>query len=511
MKEKLQNQQGGVPVGFAILLLVATVAGIAAGFKAVKTPTRTLPHAGLLKCQDLTQYSKRKCEITLPGPCTYGEWKYDCKGITCPYDPNAGVGVPYWCNGEKWTMMNYEGECTNECKPQSPQPTIPSGGQTGGGRCFYLTAEFNYVSQDRNFDVWVTFNTDDQNVDFHDIKLDRNGVHVAGYNKWTRPTPFTYWPEYTGGRIPPNTTVTFLGYDDSCGTRGNRTSVICTLNTDGTVNGAGCDYRFGQTETPTPTTPSSGGGIQPTNIPPITPISTNTPTPSPTTTIPTPTTPPDASCGYPGLPCCDYGEICYGGSKCSFGFCGSYPTPTSQPKPTATPTPTSTKEEPNFLRRNIEKAKEIFINPSPQIVEQKPAEVKGNVKVNNTSATPTESVFVSLHSENTGVLVRLELSPSGGNFEFDNLESDKKYVLKAWARDTSGNWYQNNKCNPLSESDYDCIVKPGERKELTISIGSQGIRYILNKSQETALKTFDLIRNIPIVGTFLEMFLISAF
>ncbi len=481
MRQK-STRLGFISLPATILVLAASLIGIVAGYKAVQKPTNVAPFAQQLQCANLNQYPNRKCEETLPGPCTYGAWKYQCTGSQGPCLSDAGVGVPYWCDGNLWHNMNFYGECTTVCKPNTDsQPNPPP---TSGKRCFYLTAEFNKTAQG-DFDAWVTFNTDDTNPDYHDIKLDKNGQHVAGYNRWNRPTPFTYWPEHTGGRIPANTTVTFTGYDDNCGDRGNRSSVVCTVKQDGTVSGAGCSLRFGQsvqnpTATPTPTPPpSSGGQITP-------PPPTATPTPvRPTERIGVNLSPPPTSIPFTPTPSSELELI-----------------PIIDQKP-------KTDSQPNILTQTITKIKEV-INKEERQTE--PLTISGQIKINNTLGVLVDQVQVLLY-ENPNDQHPKTAEISNNQYVFTDLEENKNYIIKAWAK-VNNDWYQNTSCS-LANDPYDCIVKTGDKKNLEIDIGPQGLNLAVSQIQKNSQKLASginqLISNIPVVGPLINMFFISAF
>lgn len=123
------SQAGAISAGFAVLLLVTSLLGLIAGYKAVQTPTKTTSKAALLTCDQLTQYPNRKCTDTWGSCSTYGSWKYKCMSTSCPYDNSKMVGIPYWCDGALWRNMNQYGECADSCLA----PSVPS--PTPGGVC----------------------------------------------------------------------------------------------------------------------------------------------------------------------------------------------------------------------------------------------------------------------------------------------------------------------------------------------------------------------------------------
>lgn len=438
----------GALAPLVFLLLMTSLVGLAVGYKAVQSPTNIAPKAQQLRCSDLNQYPNRKCEEILPGPCSYGAWKYQCTGNRGPCAADAGVGIPYWCGGTVWHNMNFYGECTTSCKVEGGSPTPPSSGGTGG-RCFYLTVELNQT-QNGDFDAWVTFNTDDKAVDFHDIKLDRDGAHVAGYNKWSRSTPFTYWPEHTGGRILAGSSVTFTGRDDNCGDRGNTSTVVCTTKADGTVSGEGCFLR-----------------------------GKNTPTPTPTPTL--------------------------------IKSEDSHQPPVHPPQKLRTP------DINNILNQNVKIVQQKIdniVNPQKQ---KQPTDInksiRGVVKINNNNETVVEKIFVALYRDQNDQDPIIGVVDTNGEYIFSGME-ERNYIIKAWARDTNGQWYQNQSCTLLGDP-YDCVVKASEVKNLEIDIGAQRLRNLLTEIQETSKNVVEtaetFVNNVPIVGPLVKMFLISAF
>ncbi len=90
------------------------------------SPTLGAPSGvgGKYRCQDLTDSPNKDCSDTMAGPCEYGTWKYKCTNTACPSDKSVGVGIPFWCDGDKWFDTNKLGECTNACT--APGATAPS-------------------------------------------------------------------------------------------------------------------------------------------------------------------------------------------------------------------------------------------------------------------------------------------------------------------------------------------------------------------------------------------------
>lgn len=334
MIKKFLNQRGAVPVGIAIFLLVTSLVGLVAGYKAVQTPTRTGTKADTSICNTVEAVTVEPttvninqdflCNIKIAPDVDYhyyicgvvkenappddwlkdvchnedvvaGNWDYanrtvhiNCntnktpadaayfasggrfKLIALKYDVSCHQGQnPAFATGRKEVVFQINGSGT----PPQPTATTAPGQPTqppapSGNRCFYLTAEFE-KSPSNDFGAYVSFNTNNGDSEHHDIKLDRNHVHVAGWNRWDRPQPFTYWPEWTGGPFTAGQTVTFTGRDDMCGDRegGNIDEIVCTLSATGVSGTSGrCSFRGGvpppppgATNTPIPTTPPQPG------------------------------------------------------------------------------------------------------------------------------------------------------------------------------------------------------------------------------------------------------------
>lgn len=292
MGKKFFDEHGAIPVGIAILLLVTSLVGLAAGYKAVQTPTQTQSKAASMTCDQLKAcpagstkgvncFPDANCLDTKPGPCAYGTWIYDCTknpNYQCT-DRSVLVGVPYWCDGTVYHNMNNFGECTNKCpaptsSPNQPtQPPLPQ----GSNNCFYLTAQISNIG-----DVWVTFNPAGSPPITGDIELIRNNAGVAGPNRWYQTDgSFTFHP---GSYLPYQkvtlgSSVNFTGRMDACGERGNRDDITCSLSADGnTVSGTtGRCFKYG----------TGTGGVGATNTP-IPPRATNTPQPGQPSNTPIP-------------------------------------------------------------------------------------------------------------------------------------------------------------------------------------------------------------------------------
>ena len=405
MRKKFFNERGAIPVGIAVLLLVTSLVGLVAGYKAVQTPTKTKSQA--TSCATFTEVRQNPvnlnagdsftCLATLNSqfansrtiacgwsknggwPQTGGRWDSPrCDGVNCSFGIRMDNSIDSSANYELVAFDNASGCGPSTGKrvllsinrPSGPPPTQPPL-PPGSGRCFYLTAQFN-KTQDGDFDAWVSFNSDDTSG-FNDIQLFRNDAYVAGYNRWNKANgPFTYEPgQYTGGRIPAGSTIKFSGRDDNCGDRGNYDSIDCTLNADGSVTSI------------TPNRCFRKGGLPPaltatrspqTTTPPVVPTNTPVP-PSQIPLSPTPSPMPacgislNSECCYSGTPCryplvCKYvsgkGNICvyppeidcgYEGLDCCPPEAGQDRCKTSELecshnkcvlKPTATPRPTVT-------------------------------------------------------------------------------------------------------------------------------------------------------------------------
>lgn len=522
--DKKFNQRGAISAGIAVLILVTSLIGVIAGYKAVQKPTNIAPKAQIDQCTTIERVEADKstvalnenfnCKITISeGGSRYlnvcgiqkagtNDWPQDICN-------NASVGAGNWsgntvsipCNSSR--TADYVGQGGNfqlvafsnqpDCLPggnpanatgkktsaqftigtaaqSTPVPTQGGGGGTdGSGKCLYLIVELNKTDAG-DFDAWVTFNIAPNQQRGAEIQLFRNGTHVARTRPWV--PPFTYWPQYTGGRIAAGQTVTFRGWTDSCGGRGTTEDIVtCQTNSDGTfIQTDRCKQRGGyaqppptQPPVPTPTSSGGAGGV----------VATNTPVP-----------------------------------------------PTSSPTPTRTPTPTLKPYTPqsgepvqqeNFVQRVINNIP--FIPKAQPTTEQKPTSISGKVKVSNTTGVQVEAVFVTLHADQNDRVGISSVPVQNETYNFDGLE-DKPYVIKAWARTADGNWYQNKSCTATGD-DYDCSVKPGEKKNLEVDIGAQGLRAFYIKTREISQNAFqtvgNFVINIPVVGPLIYMSVISGF
>ncbi len=251
---------------------------------------------------------------------------------------------------------------------------------------------------------------------------------------------------------------------------------------------------------------------------------TKTPTPRPTKT-PTPTINPTAtplptpigiSCGYIEQDCCPAAkQYCIDPSLTCNGNICVYPTlaPTKIPTPTtrsAKPGPEEQQSQPNPIQKIIEKIP--FIPKQEPVVEKNPSGVSGKVQINNSINKPVGAIYVVLYTDKNDI-AGPRADARGGTYSFDGLEF-KEYKLKAWVRTSDGAWYQNKSCTPIG-GDYDCTVKPGQTKNLEVDIGPQGLRGVYIKTQEISQNLVQNIgrtlENLPVVGTFFQIFIISAF
>ncbi len=147
-----------------------------------------------------------------------GSWCIVCTGNRGPCNTDAGVGLPFQCQSGKWNLTNNLGECNVTCAIQefgqnqtnhssrddrSNQTNINSNPNTAlsgsltsvDNGCFSIRAEFEVRERDsgkKSFYSWVTFQSDKGG----DVKLDYNGIHVAGWNLF-KGGSFTYSPQWT--------------------------------------------------------------------------------------------------------------------------------------------------------------------------------------------------------------------------------------------------------------------------------------------------------------------------
>lgn len=166
-----------------------------------------------------------------------------------------------------------------------------------------------------------------------------------------------------------------------------------------------------------------------------------------------------------------------------------------------------------IVERAVEKVQEVIFNKPPEPVgEAVPTAISGKVKINNSTNKSVFSSYVVLYDENKQALEPTANALSG-SYSFNGLTS-QDYIVKAWVRTTDGSWYQNNPCTPVGD-DYDCRVKPGQTKDLAVDIGPQGPRALFLKAQDTSQNFVrnikQTVENLPIIGPFIQIFIISAF
>lgn len=189
---------------------------------------------------------------------------------------------------------------SQESKPQQPQKTsqspMGSGGEVSNG-CFSLSAEFEVRDEDNKkaFYSWVRFKSSKGG----DIKLDYNGIHVAGWNgfaggiftyepKWTQPYTHDYDVPVARLNKSQSLFISYRGMHSGCSPQD--ITINCTIgySNDGSVyvSGEGCNCKNCQTvQQPPPTQPPNqtpnqsptSSSTQPKNYPtlPPTPIPQN--------------------------------------------------------------------------------------------------------------------------------------------------------------------------------------------------------------------------------------------
>jgi len=277
----------------------------------------------------------QKCDIP-NGYCVSGKScnpqtskKLTCVSGQCVWQPCSGND----CNVNTCTS---HAQCQNQVNP-TPTPVSGGGGQTQAG-CFYLTADLEVRNEGakKAFYAWVTFYSQRGG----DIKLEYNGIHVAGWNRFSGGS-FTYSPQWTQpfthdyesgiAALNPGQTMPFTYRGMHSGCSPQDFTLSCSIKVDGagnpSVSGSGCRCRnCGQQQSPQVPTPTP----LPTRMPPGA-YSTPTPTQS-------------LRCE-----CIDgrWNNFC--DSLWVGRPCGSTPTPTPTPLPTrmppgaySNPTPTST-------------------------------------------------------------------------------------------------------------------------------------------------------------------------
>jgi len=238
----------------------------------------------------------QKCDIP-NGYCVSGKScnpqtskKLTCVSGQCVWQPCSGND----CNVNTCTS---HAQCQNQVNP-TPTPVSGGGGQTQAG-CFYLTADLEVRNEGakKAFYAWVTFYSQRGG----DIKLEYNGIHVAGWNRFSGGS-FTYSPQWTQpfthdyesgiAALNPGQTMPFAYRGMHSGCSPQDFTLSCSIKVDEagnpSVSGSGCRCRnCGQQQSPQVSTPTPTP--LPTRMPPGA-YSTPTPTPIPTLTpIPTPT------------------------------------------------------------------------------------------------------------------------------------------------------------------------------------------------------------------------------
>lgn len=330
MVKKFLSERGAIPIGIAVLLLVTSLVGLVAGFKAVQTPTKTQSKAGTNPCtssiasvasdtQQVALNTPFNCLITInPGAnqrenicglrkAGTSDWPHnvcDNQSVTAAnwitattvrIPCNSNRDASYIGSGGPFELVAFRLECqhpeqnkidgltvsspftigsgtapplpTATTAPGQPTPTTgqpPPPPPPVGGKCMYITVELNKVAGANEFDAWVTVDKAAGQEPGPHVQLFRGSTLVAGMRQWN-PIPFTFWPEWTGGRIPAGQAVTFRGWVDACGGTGaQEDTVTCQTNSDGTfVKNDRCRQRGGYTQPtnpPVPTTPGGGGG-----------------------------------------------------------------------------------------------------------------------------------------------------------------------------------------------------------------------------------------------------------
>jgi hypothetical protein len=183
-----------------------------------------------------------------------GEWCGKCTGNRGPCNADAGVGLPFKCVADGsgnlvWKNQNQYGECMQKCvveggegtQAPSGEPGVPPGGGgegTGQGSpgCFHLGVEssVNSSGSGAEFNFTAKFYSDGGDGD---IRLEKNGTHVAGWNGWNKGVndPFVYSPQYTGSPITvakgSSSSVTYTGFvANSAACPNNSSSVTCNLS-----------------------------------------------------------------------------------------------------------------------------------------------------------------------------------------------------------------------------------------------------------------------------------------
>jgi len=131
------NNRGEITTALFVLSMVIITLGTFASTRLSRTGPKLNPYAASVTCESLTQYPNRKCDDVLTelngkkcNSSLWGSWEFKCTNTAC-VNGNA-VGVPYWCDGEKWHNMNNYGECTDKCKASVPPAAPTDCEQTNG-------------------------------------------------------------------------------------------------------------------------------------------------------------------------------------------------------------------------------------------------------------------------------------------------------------------------------------------------------------------------------------------
>ncbi len=119
---------------------------------------------------------------------------------------------------------------------QEPAPTVAQPTPVAQG-CFFLTAEVyadcSQADKTCRFSTHIKFNSTGGDGD---IRLERDGIHTAGWNSWNKSEKpsFNYEPRWTGGDIlvrpGESKTHTWTGYATACGAEGmGIRNITCTF------------------------------------------------------------------------------------------------------------------------------------------------------------------------------------------------------------------------------------------------------------------------------------------
>lgn len=563
-----KNQRGIISVAAALLIAVASVAVIALTYSAARTPTRTTPQAQTGRCFWIEAEFEKRADglgydpyvlfksddnngfddiyLTRDGALVAGPNRWNksngpfvyypqytggilISGQTISYngrDDNCGArgnSSVIACSVDQNGNLQETGSCKTRGGGGATQPTAvptqpPSNKQTNvyldpstvnpGGSVIVTATGSEQCSTNIS-------NPPDSRGGFSFNSCQQiGGFSCSGNTKDANPC---WWQwRCTAGQTVTTYTVTFSSLSGGSN---------CTSTTELTIKSTS----IGQpqpTATPTkpvgaaPTaTPTKPVGAAPTKTP--TPIPTNTPTPLPTVTpIPAPT---GATCGYLNMECCPEGQTqCYGENvSCHnqiFPFLGKGtckiadptpipPTPTPTKPVGAAPTTIPTQTATNTLRNVVNR---IVAPQKIQPIEQ-PSNISGKVTVNNTLAVGIVEIKTALYKIK-GDPNAIAADARSETYQYNDV-ADQEYFIKAWVRDQNGNWYQNAPCTAVGD-DYDCVVKPGEQKNLTVNIGPQGLRGIFVKTQNISTNFAQNLRqaiiNLP-GGSIVNMFLMTAF